>query len=237
MPPSVDGSGRDEDLWYPGRVDVGPTWLMEFGVIEADSPWMDYLLNDHEDNLYHAGVAEEAFYSCQYLPYLLRDDIPGYVRALYNQLALGMNRKNLMRYEMRTGEGVVYDETLTEPLFCRSLMQGLLLMVDDELWLARGTPRRWLADGQKIVVKQAPSYYGRMSFTIRSGAAQGRIRATINPPQRNPYRCIRLRLRHPQQAKMKRVTVNGQEWRDFDPGSETIRLEPARQTLEVVAYY
>ena len=86
-------------------------------------------------------------------------------------------------------------------------------------------------------MKRAPTYYGPMSFRIRSEVGQGRISAQIDPPRRNPYSCIRLRLRHPDKAPMKSATVNGKEWNDFDPDTETIILRPGDGKLEVIADY
>jgi hypothetical protein len=135
------------------------------------------------------------------------------------------------------GEGAIYGLTNAEAEFHRRIIQGLILMVDDEIWLAQGTPRRWLADGLEIRVNNAATYYGPMDFTIRSEAARGRIVAKIRPPQRDPYRSIRLRLRHPDAAPMKRITVNGKQWTRFDPESETITLPRSADHLDVVAYY
>jgi hypothetical protein len=43
-------------------------------------------------------------------------------------------------------------------------------------------------------------------------------------PSRNPPLAVLLRVRHPKKAPMKKVTVNGKPWQDFDVASETVRL-------------
>ena len=45
--------------------------------------------------------------------------------------------------------------------------RDLLVMEDGEnLWLARATPRTWLAQGQKISVKHAPTHFGNVDYEI-----------------------------------------------------------------------
>ena len=115
--------------------------------------------------------------------------------------------------------------------------QMLLMEIGDDLHLARGTPRRWLEDGKQIAVRQAPSYFGEVSYRIHSFAKQARIAAVVNPPCRNRPAAIYLRFRHPQQATLKRVTVNERPWKDFDPAKEWIKLPPEESEWKVVAFY
>jgi hypothetical protein len=105
------------------------------------------------------------------------------------------------------------------------------------LVLCQATPRGWLADGKVIRVENAPTYFGPVDVTVRSEAAQGRIKATVVPPRRNPPEKLLLRLRHPQEKPLKAVTVNGKPWKDFDPARETITLPPEEGQIEVEATY
>jgi hypothetical protein len=107
----------------------------------------------------------------------------------------------------------------------------------DDLYLARGTPRRWLEEKKRIVVQRAPSYFGEVSYSIQSNVAQGRIEASVNPPSRSRPANMFLRLRHPTHAPIKRVTVNGKAWKGYDAAKEWISLPPSNGELEIVAYY
>jgi hypothetical protein len=92
------------------------------------------------------------------------------------------------------------------------------------LFLGQATPRRWLADGQRIVVRDAPTYYGPLSMTIESHANQGLITAEIGLSQNRPE-TLQLRLRHPAKKPISAVRVNGSPWDDFNPQQEWVKIE------------
>jgi hypothetical protein len=72
------------------------------------------------------------------------------------------------------------------------------------------------------------------------GAARvddGKITATIEIPSRNQPKSVLLRLRHPHATPLKRLTVNGKNWRSFDNAREVIRLDGLRGTVTVSARY
>jgi hypothetical protein len=74
VPCDATKSGRLFEQWYPTDVDTGATHLLRLGALSADGELADYLLNDHEDNLYlHGwGMANEPVYNPQATAYLLR---------------------------------------------------------------------------------------------------------------------------------------------------------------------
>ncbi len=108
---------------------------------------------------------------------------------------------------------------------------------EDALWLARGTPRAWLEQGQRIAVTNSPTFYGRLDYAITSDVANGRIDATVTPPSRNPTKAVYLRLRHPTKAAIERVTVNGEEWKDFDAKREVVKLHDIAKTPIAVSVF
>ncbi|MBN1490881.1 MAG: hypothetical protein JXA69_13265, partial [Phycisphaerae bacterium] len=113
----------------------------------------------------------------------------------------------------------------------------LVLERGDELWLAPLVTNNWLKDGMRIEVVAAPTRFGPVSYRIKSAVGQGRIEATIEPPTRSVPRRIVLRLRHPEGKAVRAVTVNGEDYADFDARAETIRLEPGREVIRVRAEY
>jgi hypothetical protein len=114
----------------------------------------------------------------------------------------------------------------------------MLVMEDgDDLWLARATPRAWLAGGQRIAVKDMPTRFGAVSYEIVSDVEHGRIAATVEVPARTQAKAVLLRIRHPKAAPIKAVTVDGQPWKDFDPVKEVIRLNDVKGSVKVEATY
>ena len=116
--------------------------------------------------------------------------------------------------------------------------RNLLVMEEGtSLWIARGTPRPWLAAGKRISVKNAPTYFGAANYEIVSSVDRGTITATIEIPSRTAPQRVLVRLRHPQQRPIQSVTVNGQAWNDFRPDKELIELTGVAGTIVVVASY
>ena len=101
---------------------------------------------------------------------------------------------------------------------------------DGALALGMATPRRWLADGQKIEIQRAPTYFGRVSMTIESRAASGSISAAVTMPDRSRPRELFVRLRHPEGKAIRRVTVNGVSWTDYDARKEWVRIADPKES-------
>ena len=115
--------------------------------------------------------------------------------------------------------------------------RSLLVWEDgNTLWLAKATPRHWLEQGKKISVKNAPTYFGTVSYEIVSDVDNGKITATVEMPSRNPPKSVLLRFRHPTALPIKSVLLNGRPWSDFDPAKETIRLHGVSGELKVEAH-
>ena len=98
-----------------------------------------------------------------------------------------------------------------------------------------GTPRGWLADGEKIEVKHAPSYFGEVNFTARSRVASGKIEIQIEPtPWQAPK--VVLHVRPPTRyGKIKAVKLNGEEWKDYD--GESVRLPRLDKKMNIVCVF
>lgn len=96
--------------------------------------------------------------------------------------------------------------------------------IPEGLHLAAATPRSWLEHGKQIVVRNAPTCFGLLSYTIQSHLKEKRIRIIANIPDRNPIQNITLHLRVPGQRNITEVQVNGVRHVRFDRESESIDL-------------
>ncbi len=106
------------------------------------------------------------------------------------------------------------------------------------LWLAKGTPREWLKEGEKIAVRHAPTRWGRIDYRIQSKIDSGIVEAKIFLSDNGVGNPIVLRLRVPEGNRLKRVEVNGKPWNRFDPDRETVTLpDNPRGRMEVKAFY
>jgi hypothetical protein len=155
-------------------------------------------------------------------------------------MACAFSHHQLTPLEHRWAWGQYYMPPSTDGAWFELYRNMLLneLRGDGTLFIGQAVPRAWLADGKRIEVKQAPTYYGPLSFTTESRVADNEIRTTLELSDRKPPAILLVRFRHPLKKPMTAVTVNGEEWKDFDPKNEWVRIvEPKAGRLEIVAKY
>jgi hypothetical protein len=216
------------DQWYPTDVDTGAAHLPRLGALAPDGALADYLLDDHEDNLYLKGwgMANEPVYNQQATVYLLRDDPKAAIRAFYSMMACAFSHSVFEPVEHRWTWGQYFGPPSTDGAWFELFRKMLIRELDDgTLWLLQATPRPWLANGKRIDIERAPTYYGRLSMTVQSRAAEGHIDAEIVMPDRQRPQVLLVRLRHPDGKPLRSVTLNGKDWRDFDAAKEWVRIQ------------
>lgn len=253
-----DSADPDRRHGYAYDVTIGPFHLLKTEVISPNSLEATSMLNYLEDYFFlftplpsrvnlemlatdsfnMGGFGKLQPYYCHYQEaYLQRDQIPNFLRGFFNTLAAISDRQTLTFQEELDFGGGQPNKTHEEAWFMHQFRHMLLMEMGNELYLARGVPRRWLENGKEIGVTRAPSYFGEVAYNIQSVVKEGRIEATVNPPQRNGPANVYLRLRHPDQAALKRVTVNGRSWKQFDSAREWIQLPAEPKQLKVTAHY
>jgi hypothetical protein len=89
------------------------------------------------------------------------------------------------------------------------------------LELAFSTPRPWLADGKTILVQDAPTSFGPVSYSIERNGS--RVHVTVDVPDSPAPRTLRLRLRLPDGDRIASVRAAGLAI-PFDRKSGTIDL-------------
>ena len=99
----------------------------------------------------------------------------------------------------------------------------------DVVWLAKGTPRRWLEEGNTIAVTNAPTRWGMVSFSLRSHLQAGTVEARIVWPSGPTSAIAKLRLRVPAGQRIRSVTANGKPWDQFNAEDETVTLPLTRK--------
>jgi hypothetical protein len=241
VPCEAMASGRLFEQWYPTDVDTGATHLLRLGALSADDPLAEYLLNDHEDNLYlHGwGMANEPVYNPQATAYLLRDDPKVAIRAFYSYMACAFSQSMLEPVEHRWGWGQYFGPPSTDGAWFELYRRMLIHELDENtLLLLQATPRKWLEDGKRIEVERAPTYYGELSMSVESKAACGQLIAQIEMPERRRPGRLLVRFRHPTEKPIQSVNINGQEWANYDVQKEWIVIpKPRQKRYTVIAYY
>jgi hypothetical protein len=172
--------------------------------------------------------------------YLLQDDVPNFLRFWMNAYAImvfGDGRMSEWGAWGQFGAECEHPDNGTAGWFLENFRNLLVMEEGSSLWIARGTPRPWLEAGNRVSVKNAPTYFGTAAYEIVSNVDRGTITATIGIPFRQPPQKVLVRLRHPQQLPIRSVTVNGQAWTGFNPDKEVIELTGLAGQAVVVANY
>lgn len=230
------------EQWYPTDVDTGPLHLARLGAIDPRGWLTAALVHDHEDNLFFNqwGMANEPVYNPQATVYLRRDEPEAAIRAFYSMMACAFSHHQLAPLEHRWAWGQYFGPPSTDGAWFELYRNMLVneLHGPDTLFVGQAVPRAWLADGQKIVVTGAPTYFGRVNLRLESAVAQGRITAQVEFCDPHRPATLLVRLRHPDRRPLRAVTVNGRTWTEFDPGRELVRIVgPLASQTTVVAHY
>jgi hypothetical protein len=223
----------------------GPMILLSLDVFHSDEPLADWVLDDWEDNatmstslglFVHGWVDDQYWFSRggmvfqanlqnPILVYLRRNEVPAAIRNLYNDfVACYYPDVNVFTEEFRqwrSPSGPFY-KVSDEAKFVNRVRDTLVREDGESLWLAAGTPRRWLAPGEKIEVRQAATYFGPVSYGME--ATDSGVEARVELPARNPYQAAWLVVRAPQGKRIQSVEIDGESWQDFDATQERIRL-------------
>jgi len=250
VPPRTHLHGRD--IGWIRNILYGSIVLVDTEVFSPDEPISDWILRDLEDNLFMApwsfSVPESDWFSRGGITlqpnlvnapmiYLERDQIPHALRAFYNTFGVSFYPDVIAFTEwvpsFGTSGGPFY-KTSDEAAFLIWLRQLLVREMPDGLWIASGIPRRWLRHGERIQVESAATYFGPVSFEIRSRVAEGLIEAQVELPAAFQGRRVLLRLRHPDGRKIAGAEVNGVAI-NFDADKELILLppRPGKHTVRV----
>jgi len=160
--------------------------------------------------------------------------------TVYGQLAAGMTDNTFVSGEGATiapvsGES---DRSMYLPpnsTSNSSFLEGLRLLLVHEtaggVGLAFATPRWWLAAGRRITVRDAPTAFGPVSYTLI--ARRGAVDIAVTPPATGS---LRLRLRLPRDERLGTVTLDGKPYDRTDHTTGTIDLSGLRRPLRLEAH-
>ncbi len=241
VPSEAGSSRRLMEQWYPTDIDTGAVHMIRLKAVDPGGDLASWLLDDHEDNLYFRnwGAANEPVYNQHATAHLWRDDPAAVVRAFYSYMASAFSHSALEPVEHRWTHGQYFGPPSTDGAWFELFRNMLVHERDDgSLALAMAAPRAWFENGKKIEVRGAPTWFGPLTMTIESRSVSGTISADVETPSRSRLRALLLRLRHPDGKPMLSVTVNGQNWKDFQPEKDLVRItDPAAAKYTVIARY
>jgi hypothetical protein len=225
VPSSVfyrDGGENVTGVW---NLD-GPMWLFYVGLLDASDKRFDDM-EAYVDRTYgrllgicgRMGPGSEFWYvnqsdDCYYNVYLARGQHEKALLVFHSALAYGLSNDTYQAVERIDAGDPNYCPLQPNASGNGRYIEMMRRMVIDEqdadkgiLWLLRGCPRQWFAEGQSVVVEGAPTLFGEMSLRVSSNGNETAVDITC--PDRRPPGEMRLALRHPRHMSPKSVTVNG----------------------------
>ncbi|MEM2922174.1 MAG: hypothetical protein QXF26_07645, partial [Candidatus Bathyarchaeia archaeon] len=250
---------RGRDMGWIRETLEGAMHLIICGLIDPRSEAAGWILKDYEDNRYLSNEfgyglldIDSCWFSCGgfsmqpnlygfQIPYLLRGDVKHFLRAVFNSFAVAFypDVRMLTEHPLPSMADWAGDhfKTSDESIACQCLRLMLVLEEGDTLVLMPAVPRGWLEDGKHIVVKNAATYFGVLSFEVRSYVSRGLIIMFLDPPVRNPPTSISISFRHPRDLKIREVQVNGNRWSYFSREEDLVNLGALKEPVKVVVYY
>ncbi|HEX6491013.1 MAG TPA: hypothetical protein VF002_06535 [Gaiellaceae bacterium] len=194
-------------------------------------------------------IGTDEVYGLDVARFLADNDQPGQLGlSLYGQLGAAMTPDTFVSGESATipsARRSFYRQMYLPPnsVSNATFLETLRLMLIHEtraqsgdplgLELAYATPRSWLKPGQQIIVDNAPTSFGRLSFAIE--ATKDSVRATINVPTTTRPRTLKLRLRLPPGTRIVAVSLAGRRYGRVDLNTETVDLSGLRGALTLEA--
>jgi len=259
IPSDVHRRGRSFG-WITETLE-GAIYLVRTGLLEPSSREANWIIRDYEDNLYiseqygyemkgddfekywfnRGGISQQANLLGNPIPYLLRDEIPHFLRAYFNAFAVSFFPDTRMMTEHALPNiGDFRGDHYKSSDESNSTYWLRLMFIEErgeDLLLGGAIPRYWLADGQEIGIDNASTYFGPMSMKMTSHVGDGSIAMSIDPPRRNPPKRVFARFRHPDGARIARCEVNGSPCAAFDAGKEWVELTGLESPTQVVVFY
>jgi len=179
------------------------------------------------------------FISYGYAQMLLRlDRIEEFLLFLYSHRYHAHTRGSWTAGEVTgiTGDSALYcvPAQQTIPL----LVRWMLVLEDsdeDRLYLAKGLPRDWVASGKEIGIEQAPTRWGRVSFSLQTRPSVGAVVGHVELRGAKAPRELHFKIRLPLRISLKSVTVNGLPATLSGINNDTVVIKTRKsKTFEVV---
>lgn len=171
--------------------------------------------------------------------YLRQDDIENFLHFFFNHavVMVGTNGKLWEHAHPDVYVPCEDPDNGTAAWFTENFRNMLVTEDQNILWLMKGTPRSWLRQDCRVEAQAVPTFYGPLTYTVTSHAQQGEICAEIHVPERTVPPTLKLRLRHPDGAKIRAVTVNGQPSNCIDADGETLSFTAPQGILTLTVAY
>lgn len=220
----VESDGTRWISAVPGKV-TGSRWgvlnaLYPTGLLSPFDPLMDGTLKYIERNMspggipMHTGWMKDGMWVAIALDnvaeaHLARDEGDAAIKLLYATLNHGTPLYTWCEErgpEPNTTKTSGDRQHLWTPVAVVRFLRDALVMEDgDQLHLARGIDRSWLASGREVGIQDAATHFGTLSYRISYDSARSRLTGTIEFPASETPHKVTLHCRLPNGLKVVKV--------------------------------
>ena len=172
------------------------------------------------------GGTDHAYLYGYLLNALKRNEPDKAVLGLYGWMAYGTSRQTHSSVELNNHRSGDNNPTLPHSYSgaCQLLLLRNMLVREDgsDLLLGQAIPRHWIGSGKKVEIRNAPTFFGPVSYFIDSSpdGYGGAVSVKVEPPSRKTPKSIKLSLRHPSGFPIQTVSLNGEA--DYSFNDESI---------------
>jgi hypothetical protein len=210
LPPNhelIDGTLRHiEAHLSPGGIPINTGWM-------SDGMWVAITL----DNIAEAHLARgNGDAATEYLYAVLNHGTPLYTWCEERGQEPGTQKTSGDRQHLWTPVAVV-----------RAVRDCLVMEQGDELHLALGVPRSWLASGQPGGVDHAPTHFGLISYSVQLDAASRTLTGKVTLPDNTSLPRLVLHTRLPGMWR-----VNAAEGAELISDGQALAWDSPRGELE-----
>ena len=110
------------------------------------------------------------------------------------------------------------------------LRDMLLRETDEKLILLSCVPPAWLEDGKCIEIKNAPTFFGLVSYRLQSHLKDGYLKLNLTA-EKAPVKGYTLKL--PVEKNIRSVKIDGKSWKQFE--EKTVEIPASAK--EIIVYY
>lgn len=215
--------GSKQETWIPHYQEQHGGLFM--GMVKCGGTQINFWTGEQNVN---------PLYGTRYsLDALRRDDTERALVSFYGMIAQGLTRTTFIGGEGSSilpvdnnGRFFYLPPNSAASAHALSMLRNLLVQdwdLDDDgkpetLRLGFATPRRWLEDGKTIEVRDAPTAFGKTSFTIKSNLKNGEVELNFTPPHLIPAKTL-IRIRVPDGWKVKSASAGSREFKADEKGT------------------
>ena len=156
--------------------------------------------------------------------------VEDFLRIFYTLTAAGVTHETLTTTEWGPNTMPHIHSIASLVRMYRSMM---IQERDGGLHLLQGTPRRWLEQGSRIRITDAPTWYGPVSLDCASDVDRGSVAIHVTLPDGLGDTPVFVRLRLPDGLQIRSVLRDGREHSEFSP--DTLVLRGVGDTFDLVA--